>query len=104
MVTKAERGMSHVIFFSVNPATLEMPYKEFFEHTCSRVTSEDGNHYFYCLDCTKLDATHPIYLAVTAIIEASGKKLKFLIPHSMVLAIWELEKGESTQEIGFLRS
>lgn len=103
MSTKTEKGRSHVIFLSVNPATLDMPHKEFFEKLCSQVTSEDGQ-YLYYLDCTELYDSHPIYLEVKTVIQTSGKKLNLLIPHSMVLAIWKVGKDDRAQGIGFLRS
>jgi hypothetical protein len=90
--------ITHVIVFSVKP---EMPHKEFFEHLCGQVKTKDGQ-YLYCLDCTECDLSHPIYLDVTAVIQTTGKESKLLIPHSLVLAIVNVRKGE--RGIGFLSS
>jgi hypothetical protein len=103
MDAKMENEITHTIFFAANPATLEMPYKQFFEGTCSKVTSDNGQ-YFYYLDCFEIDTTHPIYLNVLALMPETGGNLRLLIPHSLVMVIWKFQKGERVHGIGFLRS
>lgn len=88
--------ITHSILLSSN---IQTPQKEIFDKLCHTVTSENGE-YVYALDCSHVDISHPIYLQVTAVWQSTGQQSKFLIPHTMVLLIWHLQKDEKS--IGFL--
>lgn len=101
MEDKNQKEISHIVIFSITPETLDTSYKEFFEFLCGQMITKDEK-YLYCLDCTRCDVSHPIYLDVTAVIQTTGEQLNFFFPHSVVLAIRKVQKGE--KGIGFLRS
>jgi hypothetical protein len=90
--------VTHSIVLSVKP---DMPYKELFERICSKISTSDGQC-LYRLECTRLDVSHDIYLDVTAVKPSIGQRLNFMIPHSMVLIIFD-NKNSDENAIGFLK-
>ena len=98
MEDKTKTEISHIIYFAVNPDTIDTAYKEVFEYLCRPLKLENGK-YLYSLRCSRCDVSHPIYLEVTAYIQRTQQESTLWVPHSWVLLILTVEKGSQGIEV-----